>query len=895
MSSKPIREAIRNQLARKLESRYLLEQVAEPGKLFDGAKPGSRRFHIAAGDDPLLLRVRHAETTVHGVVCDHRLGTLGLIHVLETNGSPGDEDEPGRPDHVAEDLYRRVGEAVYLRHVLEERGCPEEIAHTVEVVFAVEAGEAGVAGHVRDALRGIMRETNMLHAVGVNLLEVDTKGEEPVPVDKLRRAFCWLLHDVDGWYDGGGEAPGGEGLRKLAVEDFRVAGRRTLTLRDGPFHLVHGSNGSGKSSLVEALEYMFSGRIERLGNHLDYAKVITNNQVRAEDPEALARVSVWIGEAGQPRRESVTRPKADTEAMSAVPASRFRLDQVLADALARGGPGERARLFLEAFFPEEARRLAERKQANHRLAATREQLPDALLHRLPKRNTVQRIVEGFGQTFDEPKTAQQLDVLLPFPVASLHAAAMWLGRDLPEPEERLATTYTEILREAQPIIEELRSANGERLIRRLLRAQGILGGVQFEEGAESKAASMEPPDTGSDRGYGELVDEWLQLMAAADIVEKQQQVWDVRGGLDPDRLGDHAELLEAIHLPDENVLEAFRAAVPRLRAERDEARARVDAARPEPAQGSLASPSLAEPMSALDDADRGLLDDLGKRLKVKGRIGKQLFNLGTAVARGLKSKRRPTLLMDGRELSFADLAQWAAEGADAGKRLIGSQPMDPDTAVALVRDYHAALLDLWKHEQEAVQAFGQRLAPMRDALNEFMALLTPARWAYEDVQPRYDDKQSQLNFEGADEVAAELRLNTAEQNILVLALYLLCAVSHQKNEFKLVVLDDPLQNMDELTVSTLARGLARLFRLWKRKPALAPWKVLMLLHAEDNVSRVRSEISCPVYFLPWLKPRMDAATEENAEIKVEPVADTPVPSFGAHDFVLERVGADEPA
>ena len=165
--------------------------------------------------------------------------------------------------------------------------------------------------------------------------------------------------------------------------------------------------------------------------------------------------------------------------------------------------------------------------------------------------------------------------------------------------------------------------------------------------------------------------------------------------------------------------------------------------------------------------------------------------------------------------------------------------------------------------------------PFSLAINELLALLTPARWAYQDLatQPSLKRAQQQVEFT-ADGVPAWLRLNTAELNAFALAQFLLGA-RRTANPLRLIVLDDCLQNMDELTVTTVGRGLGKMLRLWRlveetrRLPTTgaqsrpqAAWQVLLLLHGEENVERLRQEIPCAVYFLPWLTPREPESTLE---------------------------------
>ena len=61
--------------------------------------------------------------------------------------------------------------------------------------------------------------------------------------------------------------------------------------------------------------------------------------------------------------------------------------------------------------------------------------------------------------------------------------------------------------------------------------------------------------------------------------------------------------------------------------------------------------------------------------------------------------------------------------------------------------------------------FGKAVEGIRMALNEIMALCTPARWAYSDVVPKTDGDEENLEFDSG-RMPAALRLNTAELNTL---------------------------------------------------------------------------------------------------------------------------------
>jgi hypothetical protein len=102
-------------------------------------------------------------------------------------------------------------------------------------------------------------------------------------------------------------------------------------------------------------------------------------------------------------------------------------------------------------------------------------------------------------------------------------------------------------------------------------------------------------------------------------------------------------------------------------------------------------------------------------------------------------------------------------------------------------------------------------------------------------------------------------------NTFTVALFLLCAPA-QANPLRLLVLDDPLQNMDEMTVSSLARGLAKVAQIFP-----PGWNIAALFHSEDDLHRIREEVPSAVYRLPWLSP---TAVEDERPIRSEPEENT---------------------
>ena len=191
------------------------------------------------------------------------------------------------------------------------------------------------------------------------------------------------------------------------------------------------------------------------------------------------------------------------------------------------------------------------------------------------------------------------------------------------------------------------------------------------------------------------------------------------------------------------------------------------------------------------------------------------------------------------------------------------------------KELHSQLSEL--HEAASAEAGTQReimvewkaklnSGSFQQALNEMLALFTPVRWAYEDLSHEYDEDKGSLSVE-TDGIAVDKLLNTAELNTLTLACFLLCA-PRVETRLRMLILDDSLQNMDEMTVTTIARGIGRLMTLWKRT-GLEDWRLVIMLHGEENIERFRREIPCAVYFLPWLSPAQNQGKDNPPEIHVE--------------------------
>ena len=145
----------------------------------------------------------------------------------------------------------------------------------------------GLAPAITGVVRDILTKTRFLHATGLSLLSYSENGDfDP---DEVRRAFAWLLL-VTRERLSGCKCPASSRLQGLSLSNYRLPGQRNWTLDASRVHLVQGANGTGKSSMAEALELAVTGAVERIERDhpgADYDRIIRNS-----DSEAPAQVSV---------------------------------------------------------------------------------------------------------------------------------------------------------------------------------------------------------------------------------------------------------------------------------------------------------------------------------------------------------------------------------------------------------------------------------------------------------------------------------------------------------------------------------------------------------------------------------------------------------------------------
>jgi energy-coupling factor transporter ATP-binding protein EcfA2 len=774
-------------------------QLRRSENVGDFTGPGKHARYLC---QPKLTVASHFDIDPAFLLFDPLLGTIGVVEVIlpppsTDNGTEAPASTSG--ESVETQVHRAIDRASYLRHLLvRDKTRKEARPLTVELVLLTADetpdDEVTVAA-IGDVVRGVLRSADSLYHVGFGVL---LHGGPSAGFDqRLRRAFPWLLTATRRWFaspraraveppstppgTAAGPAVTAPGptrtssrLRRLTLENYRLSAKRAITLAAAParVHLLHGANGSGKSSVAEALELLVTGKIERieLAAESNYDTVIRHRNRAAQ----AATIGFQLGN-DHPNARTVVPKGLDEPLAREIDVSSFRLDQALMDRLIGLSAHARAQVFLRAFFPE------------------------ALL-------SLQRF-------------------------------------------EKATELHTTALAQLQGVVGSLRLAR-----------ETLVDLKSWKSGAATSTAEEFPV----------LLDRWLEQTAFLDLVQRVRSVHQTlgearRSGWQPISNADPAihALESAVDGP---AFERFEAESKLLT---HELKRKLNSFAPSGAVSRAATPDgaiSAAQVDALNSVSPFLFDS--EVLSRQGRFGQKLRGVMHA---GEMPTYGHVVIGEGE---WADLVL-----KDIDALLAACQALETDEPLSLpwpgrgpCSQYDAA-----RATHEGRSAAGQALA--RDfldklrpdagaegefdgslvaALNELLALFTPARWAYPDIKiPAVlsDGKVGvPLQFAGKSgaDTRAELHLNTAELNLFTVALFLLC-IGRVKKPLNLLVLDDPLQNMDELTTTALARGIAKLVRLWEDLGD-RPESLVVLFHGQDDLERFHAEIAAAVYHLPWLSP-----------------------------------------
>lgn len=947
-----LRDALRKQCGVSI-AQSLQRDTDEDGKAIEGP-PRCIAVLSKSRKKPLQITVDdEVEVRAHGMLLDEQLGTVGLIVVCN---QPAGRSK-GRSEESTSDIEQAIHDAIHLRQLLRERartGRPRpktgnsRTAYNVELVLVVTRSSKSGArsknslANVGDKLRKIMARTGFLHAIGVSVLSVpaDRASSGNIDPGDLRRAFPWLLRDVRKWFAGRGNKRNRQpatpplALDSLELRDFRVAGLRkwtpnsddSSTRRRETLHLIHGQNGSGKSSLTEAIEIALTDKLDRLqespSQPPDYVNVLTNRQRRAKakakDSEVVAEVSLIVdaspastsqGSSPSNTVELTCRVTGNSDApicqlmgpdelweqLRGTPdqprfqsAGSFRLDQVFSDLLTRSTPADRAKLFMDAFFPGRTDQIQTALDLEGKFNSAWESLPTAARNRLRKGRSnpkaaealtiVEKLLSGSGVLLEVVSLSGfKGELLSVFPESLPFLRKYWpadLLKQITEESDSSVDELSTSLKRLDDAFEETRRHASQTLNDMQLALPLLESLDRWEVRSDATDGTIEQ--------FAERLNDWLTHHADHDLAEKSRQLVQTRQLLlSEDVNADDAEILQQVDASDSD-MDELQQRLERLTASSQRLNRRREIAHQHVLDFRLAGETSKDGESERPHLDAAALAAFDRLFSVKG--NEQFSSIVKSAVDGKSSAEMSVTLVDDQSLNVQIGRPGAvSELVETTKHLqaelqgvinqLESRRVSFGEMLTLLEGLKSAAVACNVVDTRVVKRLEAELkGPLADGLNELVALLTPARWAYRDVvtESGFGRRTNQLNFvvpnhlqntskstsvNPENAIPMWLLLNTAELNTFVMSLFLLCGPKLD-NPLRLLILDDPFQNMDELTVTTVARGIGRLMRLWDHEGGgMELWNLLILVHGEGTMNRIREEVSCSASYLPWLQPK----------------------------------------
>lgn len=727
----------------------------------------------------------HFDPEMDLLVRDEKLGSLGMIKVLT---------DVELKNHLEECLSH----ANYMRYLILEAERPHQVSedpgnscYQVELVLVITKDQGDV---IANQLRGIAKTADYLYHLGLNLL--CWPADESQVEERVMAAFPWLLRQTRQWMDLY-SCDETTQYDQLEMSNYRLPGERIISFKD-PVQIYFGHNGSGKSSIAEAFELMFTGKANRLrGLSSERLEEVVRYRGSKDKPELVLsneeQKICYDFELGSSPL-SANKPKRSSNS--------FLLNQDLMNLITCGDDALRSKTFLEAWFPDDRILLQSYMQAS---GAKKESLKE--LSEVMPNDQSEELLESHEWLQQSPLPEDRLSQFLPL---SLLERNLLYEVQFPKHCFNSPKAFESYLLKLEKGFEaelKFKIDYGEALD--LLKS--------YQHWFVSAQVSMD-----SDKV---VLNDWLNRRARSSMAKEHFRLAEThrlareRGWLPPLAVAFDPDLTESLKAEWDSLaaeeLEKERVAKDRFEGPQEAAR---DA-------GPVAPKKLAP-----NSSERALLDRVGEHLSV-GKLGSAL---STAFTSGEGTG----------DLSFAkgwadDLIRKLEARIDA---LVQYEECKPLKRWQCYQSHVSAYRKLAERAKELNRTFLGKLhegvLPLSGVLNELMALFTPARWAYD---PLKLSREQGVELKMADD--AGLRLNTAELNVFVVALFLLMSPRREN----LLILDDPLQNMDELTVTTLARGFARLVRTLPKK-----LRLLLFFHGVDDLERFSREIPATVYRLPWM-------------------------------------------
>ena len=919
--TKPVRSLLEAQIRHlDLDQAESIEELFSPTPSADGKERAKFLIPAKLTDTLSVVCGRQMQLQTHGIIFDPRVNTVGLIFFCPT-------DDPVKVENSVGAALRG---AMSLSHTLRQSNISLFVELTI-AVFQTPVGDDANPSEsegdfkkciqtVTKILRNYMLESSFLHAIGVHVWTTpqdesvgSVKEKENAKLQnrlERNRVFPWLLNSTRQWYQCeefqnrfANDTPYHK-LKSLALENFRVAGKRVWELnrnqngngdsidRKSKFHLIHGHNGTGKSTISEAIELWMTGKIERLGDEQNYEKILINHgcseaslsfQFEGNDLEPQ---NYQVKEDGLERISGAILEEEISEPDVLLDPGSFRFEQTFADDLVRTNQGQRARRLLKAFFPDahEAARRLDIAQEKFEIAS--DSINESVRNKLTRSSSVLDPVETYrilnsklameaSGLFELPQSGWIRNVIQFFMPAQHEA----ITKSLPESELEDLRTAEDWESAWQRVQDESKKT-----------ADDLETLIPFLEELNQWKATSQTESTASRQELANQMNAWLDCCAKCDLLSKETALVGVlRSQTQKKRKTSFDFLLEfwqeqklTKSLYDKRKEALLGAQKERIGLRNGLQSLRLAQDRDTEEKGTSKRPELTSELSEL--LDRYVL--LTKDKEPFSKMLESLFQENTPeviyfVSQGLSmSVGQPSgitpliTILESRLDSFNE----------RNSRTYSEHPIT--SLIETLEPLKVAAEEYMEAGAETLKEFRKQFRDGSDlamALNELTALFTPARWSYQDLS--FSGEQGEETELQQDGVQVNLRLNTAELNTLALVLFFLCAPS-SRNPLRMLILDDPLQNMDELTVTTIARGIRRLMQLWEepqsdsksKKGVLADWQVVILLHGEEDLERMRRENPAFTYYLPWQSPSTGPSEEK--------ILDSDPPGFDGRLFGL---------
>jgi energy-coupling factor transporter ATP-binding protein EcfA2 len=830
---------------------FAFNKVTDPDLLKQCVKNKQRYLMELGPDKPLLLFDGHIE--LHHffglLLVDPQTRVLAFV-------LPEDKSEQS---HWFE---QQLGKINMVQYALRQKAKNKYGHYTVEVLFSVQDNKV-----IEKQLTHLACNTQLLHLISVNYIQ--SNQGQVVTAQELKQAMPWLLLSYKQWAC---KVKKTARINQITMQDYRLPIIRSIAFHEkANIHLVHGHNGSGKSSLAEIIELFNTGQLKRLEPREtdQYHRVVVSNHNGAKK----AMINIELSKDGLPEdcdvfnKFEISAANDKAPGLVDIASEGFILNQQLIDDLSRNGGKQRYEIFFNAFFSQDRTDFHEGKRLREEIEQWRKILTNQLNCEQDKQSLLLAITAALT---DFPPA----DAILPVTMEQLKALVKIdesispVIVDLAKAED--FETFKQTLQNLDKPLTDL--CGRMSLLNDFKQARDVL--VRYQSGCL-------PESNNDGESYSHQFEEWCIAQAKIDLLTKRLQLdkiseSKVLNQQQKDGLGLAINNGEGLTPSTHFVLGSNKKS--ELTTELENQQNLSDDLRQNLEEGEQQSDKNSQPTDGHQQAIRpvtnqelALFNSIGEFLTDEEQT--RLLSLGNSLAKAVNHQQSSTLAMalgmknSGWGAPLVSQLNGLIDAMEALKEVHqdwltikwpdNTKPVQFGADVWLVLCQRASIqLEALsaieaRSEQNILAQLSKENNVLFDALNELLCLFTPARWLYQPLKIKADsDNKKFALYLNDPDIDASLLWNSAELNLVAVTLFLLCANrTTTKRRVNTLVMDDPLQNMDELTSTYLARGLAKLQYCW---PDLGiNQQLIMLFHGEQAVARFSQEIPAAVYYLPW--------------------------------------------